>query len=245
VTPSIFIMDAVFYLKRESPWGAFWMGRTLGLLLAVVTACSFGPGNLQSKQSADLEKRKIRRIAVLPPEAVSAEQKAKAPFTSPSPGGTKSHEKSAEKLLANLVYSTMASMAGWQIVSDSEVRDVEQGILRLNGLARIRTLGELVYADAVIRGRMQRYRERVGDEWGAKSPASVAFVLDLIDVRRGDIVWSARFDETQKPLSENIFAIGDIQQRGVRWLTAAQLTQAGVKKAVSELHQILVRRPSG
>ena len=71
-------------------------------------------------------------------------------------------------------------------------------------------IGEMVYADAVMMSRLQRYRERVGDEWGAKSPASVAFILDLVDVRRGDIVWSARFDETQKSLSESIFSLGDI-----------------------------------
>jgi hypothetical protein len=91
-------------------------------------------------------------------------------------------------------------------------------------------------------GRVQRYRERVGDEWGAKSPASVSFVLELIDVRRGDVIWSARFDETQKSLSENLFAFGDISQRGVRWLSADQLVQEGVKKAIGQLHDILARR---
>ena len=91
---------------------------------------------------------------------------------------------------------------------------------------------------------VRRYRERVGDEWGAKSPASVGFVLDLIDVRRGDIVWSASFDETQKSLSENIFALGDITQRGVRWLSADQLAQEGVKKAVAQLHDLIARAPA-
>jgi len=110
--------------------------------------------------------------------------------------------------------------------------------------ARLRRIGEMVYADAVMIGRVQRYRERVGNELGVKSPASVAFVLDLIDVRRGDVIWSARFDETQKPLSENIMAIGDIGQRGIKWLTADQLMQDGVKKAVAQLQQLLVRNPT-
>lgn len=220
------------------------MLRVLVLLLTLATGCSFGPGTLQSKYSADLESRKIKRIAVMPPEIAPSERKAKIPFASPSPVGTEVADKSASELLANFVYSTMASTANWQIVSESEMREAEQSSARTNGLARIRKLGELVYADAVITSRIQRYRERVGDEWGAKSPASVAFVLDLIDVRRGDIVWSARFDETQKPLSENIFALGDVSQRGVRWLSAAQLTHEGVKKAVGQLHQILVRSPA-
>jgi TolB-like protein len=67
--------------------------------------------------------------------------------------------------------------------------------------------------------------------------------VDLVDVRRGDVIWSARFDETQKSLSENIFALGEISQRGVRWLSADQLTQEGVKKAVGQLHQMIARNP--
>ena len=97
--------------------------------------------------------------------------------------------------------------------------------------------------DAVIVPRVRRYRERVGDEWGAKSPASVSFVLDLVDVRRGDVIWSATYDETQKSLTENIFALGDIGTRGVRWLSAEQLAQEGVKKAVGQLHQMIARPP--
>jgi hypothetical protein len=99
----------------------------------------------------------------------------------------------------------------------------------------------LVYADAVVVGRIQRFRERVGAEWGIKSPASVAFVLDLVDVKRGDIVWSARFDETQQSPAENILVLGDIGQRGVKWLSAEQLAESGVRKAVAQLHQIITR----
>jgi hypothetical protein len=63
----------------------------------------------------------------------------------------------------------------------------------------------------------------------------------LIDVQRGDVIWSARFDETQKGLSENILALGDIRERGIRWLTAEQLAQDGVRKMVNQLHQAIVR----
>jgi hypothetical protein len=138
----------------------------------------------------------------------------------------------------------MASSPNWQIVAESEVNQVEQMKPSTSDAARLRQIGEMVFADAIMVGRVQRFRERVGDDWGVKSPASVAFVLDLIDVRRGDVIWSARFDETQKPLSENIFGLGDISQRGVRWLSAEQLMMDGVKKAVGQLHQILARSAS-
>ena len=210
------------------------------LLFFLLAGCSFGSGNLQSRTVADLESRRIRRIAVLAPSDDTSAQLKTIPGTTEP----KNPERDARETLARIVYSVMAAMPNWQIVSDSEVREVSQGLKETNDSTRLRQLGEMVYADAVIVGHVRRYRERVGDEWGAKSPASVAFVLDLIDVRRGDTVWSAAFDETQKSLTENIFALRDVTQRGFRWVTADQLAQDGVKKAVTQLHDLIARSPA-
>jgi hypothetical protein len=217
------------------------MLRFLPVIFLCVSACStFAPATLQSKRSTDLEARKIKRIAVLLPSGMGFEPKSKAPYTSPPSPEKNLSEQELSELLARLVYSAMASMPDWQIVSESEVKDIAQSVPAGSDTERLRKIGQMVYADGVVVGRMQRYRERIGNEWGAKSPASVGFVLDLIDVRRGDVVWSARFDETQKPLSENIFALGNVGDRGIRWLTAEQLAQEGVRKAVDDLHRILV-----
>jgi TolB-like protein len=207
------------------------MLKIIALALTVLAGCSFGSGNLQSKHSNDLESRRIRRIAVIPSEATTAAANPSA------------HDNPPE-MLAKQLYSAMASLPSWQIVAESEVKQVEQTKPATSDAARLRQIGEMVFADAVMVGRVQRFRERIGDDWGVKSPASVAFVLDLIDVRRGDVIWSARFDETQKALSENIFGLGDIRQRGIRWLSAEQLAMDGVKKAVGQLHQILGRSAS-
>lgn len=218
------------------------MMKRLAFAILFFTACSFGPGNLQSRHSTDLEARRIRRIAAMPPSVLSDAPRAKsaqgAAFDPRSP------ERDSGEALARFTYSALAALPNWQIVSESEVREVAQTVPPGVEATRMRQIGQMVYADAVMVGRVSRYRERVGDEWGAKSPASVAFVLDLIDVQRGDVIWSARFDETQKSLSENIFAIGEISARGVRWLSADQLAQEGVKKAVGQLHQIIARPPA-
>jgi hypothetical protein len=210
--------------------------RTVITGLALVAGCSLNPGNLHSKFSSDLESRHIKRIAVLPP---AAQTSAGTSMTAATDG--KSPERQAAEVLTKHIYSALTALGNWQIVSEAEVQEALESVPDLTGATRLRRIGELVFADAVMIGRVERYRERVGDEWGVKSPASVAFVLDLIDVRRGDVVWSARFDETQKSLSENIFALGDIGERGVRWLSAEQLTHEGVRKAVAQLHQTLIR----
>jgi len=218
------------------------MVKLVALFLLLLVACTFGSGNLESRHSTDLESRRIRRIAVVPPTALSGAAQSKVLLgTTPEP---KVPERDAGELLARITYSVTSAMPNWQIVSDREVREVAETLSPAADAARLRQIGQGVYADAVLTGRIQRYRERIGDEWGAKSPASVAFVLDLVDVRRGDIIWTARFDETQKSLSENIFALGDIGQRGVRWLSAEQLTQEGVKKSIAQLHQIIGRPPT-
>ena len=215
------------------------MLKVLPVIALLTVGCSFAPSNLQSKHSTDLEARKIRRIAVLPPIVAPSVPAVKTPLgAAPDPQAA---ERNAAEHLAKSIYSAMSSLPNWQIVSDSEIREVEQPLGPTAEAMRLRRLGEMVYADAVIAGRIQRYRERIGDEWGAKSPASVSFVLELVDARRGDVIWTARFDETQKSLSENIFAIGDIGQRGIRWLTADQLAEEGVKKAIGQLHEIIAR----
>jgi TolB-like protein len=209
-------------------------------LILLLFSCSFGPGNLQSKHSNDLETRKIRRIAVLPTSPATSVPPAKVPLAAQA--DQRASERAPERL-AKLVYSTMVALPSWQVISESEVREVGQSMGPGPEAARLRRIGEMVYADAVITGRVLRFRDRVGDQWGAKSPASVAFILELVDVRRGDVIWSARFDETQKPLSENIFALGEISQRGIRWLTADQLMEEGVKKSIGQLHQLIGRSP--
>jgi TolB-like protein len=210
------------------------MSKLSPLLIFLLAGCSFGPSNLQSRHSTDLESRRIRRIVILPASETAGSQVKVA-------GEPKSPERDPNDTLARITYQVMSGLPNWQIVSESEAREVSQTITASNEAARLRQLGEAVYADAVLIGRVRRFRERVGDEWGVKSPASVAFVLELVDVRRGDVIWSASFDETQKSLSENIFALADITERGVRWLTAEQLAHEGVKKGVAQLHQLIAR----
>lgn len=212
------------------------------LSLAIFSACSFAPANLQTKQSTDLEGRRIRRIAVLPPTLPTAAPAPSVPFSAAPAARTS--EKEAAESLARFVHASLVALPDWQVVSESEVREALLSVPPSSEEAKLKRVGEMVYADAVMMSRLQRFRERVGDEWGAKSPASVAFILDLVDVRRGDIVWTARFDETQKSLSESIFSLGDIGARGVRWLSAEQLAQDGVRKAIGQLHDLLARRPA-
>jgi hypothetical protein len=203
--------------------------------LLFLASCSFSPGQLQVQEARDLPARNIQRIAVLrlepPPD-----------WGGQAPGGART-ERDPGAVVSHVVYVAMVGLPNWYVIAEREVGEAEAKLppARSGDLSRARAVGAALFADAVLIGRVLRYRERVGEEFGARSPASVAFVLQLLDVRSGDLVWSAEFNETQKPLSENVLAIGDYAQRGIRWLRAEELAQAGARRAVERLHAALFR----
>lgn len=212
--------------------------------ILLLFSCTIGPGNLHVRHSTDLRARNIKRIAVLPLDSIPLGKPSSIPhFQNPS-GGEKEREKKTASLISNHLYSTMVALSRWQIVSDREMNEVKSMVPLGSKAERAKKLGELVFADAVIFCRVYRYRERVGGKLGAKSPASVAFVLDLWDAKEGDLLWTARFDETQQPLSKNLFTFADFTERGAKWLKAEELAVEGFKKAIHQLHKILYSQPT-
>lgn len=85
-------------------------------------------------------------------------------------------------------------------------------------------------ADVVMVGFVYRFKERVGKGYGVESPASVAFGIHLIRVVDSRTIWSARFDETQESLGDNLFRLGSFISRGGRWLTAEELATSGLEE---------------
>ena len=135
------------------------------LLLSIFSGCGFAPGNLQSNQSTDLEGRRIRRIAVLPP-AVSAGRASAERAVRHGAGAAHFGEGSAGVSLARFVHASMVALPNWQVVSESEVREAVLTCRRGSEEARLKRVGEMVYADAVMMSRVQRLsrtgRRRVG-----------------------------------------------------------------------------------
>lgn len=82
-------------------------------------------------------------------------------------------------------------------------------------------------ADAVILGRVSRFVERSGEATGTRRPASVSFTVTLYEAPGARPLWTARFDETQRALSENVLDAGRYPGRGSRWLSAEELARWG------------------
>lgn len=118
-----------------------------------------------------------------------------------------------------------------RFISQTELESL-RGVQAGNPLYVAREAGRQLGYDAVLVTEVMRYQTRTGSAYAVDSPASVAFSLKLLAAANSQVIWNADFDQTQQPLFDNI-----LQSRttgsGFRWLTADELTQAGLTKKLN------------
>jgi len=90
-------------------------------------------------------------------------------------------------------------------------------------------------ADAVLIGTVSRWRTRVGENLGASRAAGVGFEVTLLRTPDGAKLWSAVFDETQLPITDNFFNVFRYPGGGTRWLTAEELSQWGASEVAQAM----------
>jgi hypothetical protein len=86
--------------------------------------------------------------------------------------------------------------------------------------------------DAVLTGVIIRYDDRQGSALLVDQPASVAYEAYLISARDGEILWRARFDETQRPLLDNLLLAPRFFKGGGVWQTNDTLARIGLERVV-------------
>jgi len=90
-------------------------------------------------------------------------------------------------------------------------------------------------ATAVAVGRVTRWREREGSAAGATQPASVAFEVSLYEAPSGRRLWTGRFDETQKSITEAILRARQYPGGGTRWLSTEEFARWGAKEVAKSI----------
>ncbi len=184
--------------------------------------------NLHAHAVPSIKQVKINRIAVMPvasdvgPEVIVAD------------GGP-------EAVTAEL-YSQAAIAGGWEVTAQDDVTRAMQKLppttpanLDENALK----LGHELSVDGVLYGELTQYKERVGLDYAAQAPASVAFTLKFVDMASKQIIWSAKFAKQQKSLSQNFLDLVNFVQQKARWVRAHEIAQEGVQEAVNNLHKDL------
>ncbi len=140
----------------------------------------------------------------------------------------------ADVILTKHLISLLKSRTGFKIIYPGEAEKLSNGFNTGNEnmpseVKKIAENGRMLGADTVIIGHIYRFKERVGTSYSVESPASVAFDLHFISVSDGRVIWAGHVDETQRPLSENLFEIGSFIKRKGEWVAAEDLATSGLE----------------
>ena len=219
-------------------------GKILALLCSTVLL--FGGCFWQSQRTPPQKLPPLHKIAVLPMDRATTKPASERPTC--NIGGQSTYTSSyvtpeAAQKVTDILYSLILKDQRFKPVTQGECMGLLNAILQRkvnpSELKILRTFGKQLDADAILYGKLYRFRERVGSEYSAKSPASVAFSLILVRVSDGRVLWRHSFDETQQALTENLFNWKFYKSEGMRWVTAEELAAYGLKRAIEELEKAL------
>jgi hypothetical protein len=135
-----------------------------------------------------------------------------------------------EKIEAVGTFKILPSEKVDEVLSPSVKEQIEE-----RPVPSVIQIGKGLNVDFILIGYLFRFEERIGSSLGAEKPASVAFDLHLYRLRDEKMVWTAKFDETQRPLSENLLKIGSFFRRRAHWLTAEELASVGLDEMLKGL----------
>lgn len=138
----------------------------------------------------------------------------------------------SQNILTRLLQQKMELMGTFEVLPLEKVEEafsqIERRQLEFKPLRSFIQLGKTLNMDFIFIGVLFRFEERVGSSMGADKPASVGFDVHLIRLRDEKMVWIGKFDEIQRPLSENLLKIGSFVRRKASWLTAEELSSVGM-----------------
>jgi len=138
----------------------------------------------------------------------------------------------SQNTLTRLLQQKIESTGTFKVLPLEKVEEaftqIERRQFELKPLRSFIQLGKILDMDFIFIGVLFRFEERIGSHIGAEKPASVGFDVHLIRLRDEKMIWTGKFDETQKPLSENLLKIGSFVRRKASWLTAEELSNVGM-----------------
>ncbi len=151
----------------------------------------------------------------------------------------------AESVSAQL-YARATMVGGWTVVPQEDVVEAMQQLpptTAANMDQNALTLGRKLSVDGVLYGSVHRYRERVGYDYAAQTPAAVAFTLQFVDEKSKQVVWTGNYAKEQKSLSENVLDLPTFIANAGRWVRANDLASQGCEVAVDNMQSKLTIEP--
>lgn len=217
-------------------------GSWIALLVFFFVGCDLRRAGLPEEKTFQF---KVRSIVVVGFRAALSPGEEPGVVRSPLSGavyiGQPVHGEVINRMTVAL-FTKMVETKRYEFISPDQAEGVFSSLvssdLVLDDIELFKRLGKAFSSDCVLVGYIYRWVERVGSDYAAHSPASVAFDLYLIRSDDGSILWKGRFDKSQQSLSENVLDLETFLKGGGKWMTAETLADIG-------LRALLERFPKG
>lgn len=180
------------------------------------------------------------KVAVLPFSKVLAEPGQGSTVCSPLTGsafvcGTGGAPGAkAEQALTDALMTYLYDRASFAVVPPSQTdviyRRLQMERMGVPMVKVVTELGRKVDAQGVLVGLVYRFRDRQGSAYSVDRPASVAFDVAMVRVSDGAVLWKNSFDQTQKPLSSDLFNLPQYLRHGIKWYSAEQYARIGLSQ---------------
>ncbi|MGD9231738.1 MAG: hypothetical protein PVJ20_13060 [Desulfobacterales bacterium] len=221
------------YKKKVKNKTALWIKFFLLTVILFLPGCR---NNIVVKENV-LQTSGVEKILIFPFKNMSAVYGENVNVRCPISGKvfmTGKVAEDADNMLTEQLFVLLNGRKDIELIPASQSRGVVSDLLsedkkNLSERNLLIETGRALKADLVLSGYIFRFRERVGGKYSVDLPASVAFDIHLIRVADGHLLWSDHFDETQRPLSENLFQLGSFLQRKAKWITANEMAEYGLK----------------
>jgi hypothetical protein len=208
------------------------------VLVAVVVglaACGQAPVKVVEKRITPVSPGEIRSIAVLPFTQAGLER-------APSEPGDEANTIPPADIATAAMFDAMRKFRDWRLVDPAQVEDAfrrQFGELRAPTAEEARAVGQTLGVDAVLRGQVTEWQDRIGTEVAARDPARVVFAVELSRMPSGERVWQGEYAEQQQSLTENLWDVGGFFKAGAKWVTASELARLGAAEVADRLHRAL------
>jgi hypothetical protein len=209
------------YGTREnsaSPTGTFF--RLLITAVTLVLLLAGCAGKLYEHE--EIERLPVNAIAVLPVEIVIADKADRVTQEK------KLLLEEGRETMDRLISEYFAGKASIRIISEDEIAAMPDQSSR-NRTARARSISQTGGQDAVLLVTLHEYQKRHGTTYSVDTPPSVTFDDKLIMAETGRERCSGLFQETQQPLTSNIFNFFTAKRRGFKWITAEEMAGEGIR----------------